>query len=672
MPSSKPKYLRSKPRGSHRYQSVEVRSGMKVPSKRAIENLSNLSTLADGRHGVDPLAIQNLLMQIASGEPIRARLEPKKTPGKYRELWVPQDETYKKLLRKIGKVLSSMATSAEAIAFRPRLSAYRGFRGALDDYEEGCDEKEKPKKINAQSEGHVIHTAYQGDIKNYYGSITHEQVQEFLRLKLMMMLRNVLPDEEIQELADLITDIACPGEVLPQGFSTSPAIANGVGVPIDLAVRHGVRDILGPDAVSEVIRYADDICILTSEEYNRRIMGMVASVLDRQGLKLHPKKTSVTRDFRFDFLGARIPNDGDGPLRFEVHPDYVRQIEKAMRYCLENPDEVTPKEVRRVAGGVTHIKHVLMWGTPHMKTLRRQQKDLLPRRLDVGGLWKEFFETFDTKGYFTIKDPTTGDPVPFIKEDTMRVPDKNLKEGRITTTDVPREEVLTDAIPFDCSIEKLEEGVVQINDFRLDKAHLEGIGFPTDPSAVDDFLYEHVESALESKIEELREMIIDRKVNKDPEAILAPENADIWGLLQEMFLEFAKWHLVVTNNVPGFNDPGFAELTGEIGHDIVRDGTSVVGSRVPVFPGMIGEHFGGFVKMLRQVLAATFDLGKLQEAFMLKPKVIQKKASDRFVRPRTTRDAKGRLLTLPNIGEGGIVTASGRLTRETREIYGIE
>lgn len=616
-------------------------------------------------------SLGGLMSKLAAGETIKSRLEPKKKPGEFRELWIPTDEGYQFVLEVLSTIIGNFSTSPEALAFRKKLSPLKGLRGMIDEYEFACDNAGLPKTQTAHSEGHIIGTCYQGDIKNYYGTVKYDQVKAFLRTRLAQMLGTVCSEDECRELADVIADLTCPGEVLPQGFATSPAIANGVGVPLDKGIRRGVRAVLGDSRVSVVGRYADDLIVMTSGGYHDRILKIVSGVLDQHGFKLHPAKTRVTRaaenaerkldstredsggderrppSSRIHMLGVEMRNDGDGPLGFQPPATYVHEIRKALRFLLDtDTGNVEEKHVERVRGGLTYLHDILYWGLPRGAQLRKGQTCLLPREIE--NLWKQLRAK--------LKDSMThrqrlacnlqSDEIERQTSKRELTLDQTLKE--LFGFDFEIKEDTGRGGGGNCVVSSTDEAGVKTVLLELNKKALLESGFPKDPEDIESFLLT-AETDLRGRIEDC---CAAKEAGKQPETQSSPEELE--GMRRSILMEFLKWHLVTLLNVPGLKKDDFGELvdTDEIALDNGKKRpVPLRGKRQTILPW-------GLPKLLEETRGlwaihlehAAFDAPIRTEKIDLGATFTARKKHVR-------RNGKGGYLELP--GFGGLRTASG-------------
>jgi group II intron reverse transcriptase/maturase len=149
------------------------------------------------------------------------------------------------------------------------------------------------------------------DMKNYFGSIVHGCLREFLdkRIKDGVIRRQI--DKWLK--AGILEDgqVRYPKEGTPQGGSVSPLLSNiYLHYVLDEWFNEQIRPLLRRESC--IIRFADDflLCFKDKEDANR-VMKVLPKRLGKYGLTLHPDKTKLIelisetgkKTGTFDFLG---------------------------------------------------------------------------------------------------------------------------------------------------------------------------------------------------------------------------------------------------------------------------------------------------------------------------------------------------------------------------------
>jgi len=149
------------------------------------------------------------------------------------------------------------------------------------------------------------------DMENYFGSINHQYLREFLDRKIKDGVIRRMIDKWLK--AGILEDgrIEYPTEGTPQGGTISPLLSN---IYLHYVLDEWFKEQIQPLLVGEsfIIRYADDFLLgFTREDDARRVMEVLPKRLGKYGLRLHPEKTKLLvlkgggcKDpDSFDFLG---------------------------------------------------------------------------------------------------------------------------------------------------------------------------------------------------------------------------------------------------------------------------------------------------------------------------------------------------------------------------------
>lgn len=159
------------------------------------------------------------------------------------------------------------------------------------------------------------------DLRRFFDTIDPERLLARIREKVsdgrVLALVESFLDQEVMDGLERWT----PERGTPQGAVISPLLANVYLDPLDhLLAREGF----------EMVRYADDFVILCrSESEARRALSLVETWTAREGLSLHPDKTTVvdaTERGGFEFLGYHFERG----LRWP-DPKSLRKIKHRLR-----------------------------------------------------------------------------------------------------------------------------------------------------------------------------------------------------------------------------------------------------------------------------------------------------------------------------------------------------
>lgn len=216
--------------------------------------------------------------------------------GKERPLGLPTIED-KLLQTAVSKVLSPIYEQEFlecSYGFRPGKSQHQ----ALEEVSREVSFKKKRYIIDA-------------DMQNYFGSIDHQCLREFLDRKIKDGVIRKMIDKWLK--AGVLEDgqVAYPTEGTPQGGTISPLLSN---IYLHYVLDEWFTKEIQPRLTGKsfIIRYADDFLLgFDKKEDARRVMDVLPKRLAKYGLSLHPEKTRLitlddvqaTSNVTFDFLG---------------------------------------------------------------------------------------------------------------------------------------------------------------------------------------------------------------------------------------------------------------------------------------------------------------------------------------------------------------------------------
>ncbi len=149
------------------------------------------------------------------------------------------------------------------------------------------------------------------DMKNYFGSIKHEHLREFLDLRIKDGVVRKMLDKWLKAGIFEEGKVEYPTEGTPQGGSISPLLSNiYLHYVLDEWFIEQIQALL--KGKSFIIRFADDFLLgFTHKEDADRVMKVLPKRLGKFGLTLHPEKTKLIelgkrekeKTNTFDFLG---------------------------------------------------------------------------------------------------------------------------------------------------------------------------------------------------------------------------------------------------------------------------------------------------------------------------------------------------------------------------------
>ena len=131
------------------------------------------------------------------------------------------------------------------------------------------------------------------DMQNYFGSINHQCLREFLDRRIKDGVIRKMIDKWLKAGIMENGEISYPTEGTPQGGTISPLLSNVfLHYVLDEWFIEQIKPLLKGDSI--LIRFADDFVIgFTNREDAIRIMQVLPKRLGKYGLTLHPEKTKI-------------------------------------------------------------------------------------------------------------------------------------------------------------------------------------------------------------------------------------------------------------------------------------------------------------------------------------------------------------------------------------------
>lgn len=156
-----------------------------------------------------------------------------------------------------------------------------------------------------------LHYIIDADIKNYFGSIDHGILREFLDRRVKDSVMRKMIDKWLK--AGILEDkqLYYPKEGTPQGGLISPLLSNiYLHYVLDEWFVEEIQPLL--TGKSFIVRYADDFVLGFENRYDvDRVMSVLSKRFEKYKLELHPEKTKIINlnsergegERSFDFLG---------------------------------------------------------------------------------------------------------------------------------------------------------------------------------------------------------------------------------------------------------------------------------------------------------------------------------------------------------------------------------
>jgi len=201
-----------------------------------------------------------------------------KGDGKLRPLGLPTVED-KLLQTAVSRVLTPIYEEIfyqHSYGFRPGKSQHQAL-------------EELSREVSLNRMRYII----DADMQNYFGSINHQYLREFLGLKIKDGVIRKMIDKWLKAGILENGQVMYPTEGTPQGGSISPLISNVfLHYVLDTWFKEQIQPLLRGS--SFIIRFADDFLLgFTNKDDALRVMEVLPKRLGKYGLTLHPEKTRL-------------------------------------------------------------------------------------------------------------------------------------------------------------------------------------------------------------------------------------------------------------------------------------------------------------------------------------------------------------------------------------------
>lgn len=243
--------------------------------------------------------IPELLSEFKSGKyraPLIRRVRIPKGRTGYRPLGIPtiEDKILQEGVRRVLTPIYEVDFKDFSFGFRAKRSAHQAVEYLF-------------KEVSFNR----LHYIIDADIKDFFGSMDHGLLREFLDLRVKDGVIRKMIDKWLK--AGILEDnqVTYPEEGTPQGGLVSPLLSNiYLHYVLDVWFSEQIQPLLSGS--SAIVRYADDFVLCFSNKSDvDKVMEVLPKRFSKYNLELHPDKTKIINlnnkngkgSRSFDFLG---------------------------------------------------------------------------------------------------------------------------------------------------------------------------------------------------------------------------------------------------------------------------------------------------------------------------------------------------------------------------------
>jgi len=213
----------------------------------------------------------------------------------------------------------------------------------------GCSHHKAVNYMSGQVSSQMMHYIIDADIKNYFGSINHGILREFLDKRVKDGVVRRMIDKWLKAGIMEVGNISYPEQGTQQGSVISPLLSNiYLHYLLDEWFSEQIQPLL--KGKSFIVRWADDFVLgFTDKSDAERVMEVLPKRFAKYDLSLHPEKTKLIdlnskrggSGRSFDFLGfthyLSKSRKGNKVLKRKTSSKRLtRAIDKISRFILLN------------------------------------------------------------------------------------------------------------------------------------------------------------------------------------------------------------------------------------------------------------------------------------------------------------------------------------------------
>ena len=180
------------------------------------------------------------------------------------------------------------------------------------------------------------------DIQNFFNTITHENVKRTLTW--------LFPQQQVFSYTaddiDLLANVMCYQNVLPQGAPTSPVMSNLICLGLDKKLAD-----LAKSNNATITRYADDIAISGDDPNVVKLRTAIYSHIYAYGLKPNKRKTKIRKYYQRQQITGVVVN-----TKTSIKKESWRNLRAQLHNALRSQQAIAQADFQRLRGQIEWIK----------------------------------------------------------------------------------------------------------------------------------------------------------------------------------------------------------------------------------------------------------------------------------------------------------------------------